>query len=508
MKKVFSISLALIFLSIFLSCKSNSTGSEDVDEASQERQFVWNSMNYWYFWQEDVPKLANDMQFFDSDQAYHDYLAGFQNSEALFYDLLFSVNNFKGIGKDDFSFFIDDYVEFNERRQGISYNFGFEYGLVRDCETCTDLFGYVQYVLEDTPADDAGLVRGDVFTHINGTRLTVNNYTSVLTGDTYDIGLADYSNQEVTPNGETITVQATNLTENPIYLAKVLDVESTRIGYLLYNSFQSNSHQNMNDVFGDFASQGIDELVLDLRYNGGGSVITSRVLTSMISGLGDSDEFGEYSFNSKRAPQNNTPLSFLSEVPIFNSEGNQTNEITMNTLALDRLYVLTGFGTASASESVINSLKPYMEVIVIGRETVGKDDVSITLYDTGVPYFNPPSDNSTSPTEFALQPIVAKLVNRDGVSNNDGFVPEGDRFIREIEYLDDLPPLGDPSDPLLAKAIQEITGAPIAKSLSVPSHFRGEAFLESSDLDKSGQEMYILPEEAMKLKLNFTPPNK
>lgn len=510
MKKVLTISLILIFLSTFLSCQNNSTGSNsDVDEAPQEKQFVWNSMNYWYFWQEDVPELADDMGFFDGEQAYHDYLMGFQDAEGVFNDLLFSVENFgEGIGEDDFSFFIDNYVEFNQRRQGISFDFGFQYGLVRECETCIDIYGYVQYILEDTPADNAGLVRGDVFTHINGNRLTVNNFRSALATDSYELGLADFNGgEEITPNGESVTVQATELTENPIFLSKVIDTGSAKVGYLMYNSFQTNSHENLNDVFGDFASQGIDELVLDLRYNGGGSVITSQVLASMISGLGDSDNFGSYSFNSKRASQYDQPLSFKSDVPLYNSEGRPTDQtIPMNSVQLDQLYVLTGFGTASASEAVINSLIPYMDVIVIGRQTVGKDDVSLTLYDSGGNYLN--RENANPDHKRAIQPIVAKIVNVNGESNNDGFLPWGDRFINEIRFLDDLPPLGDQNDPLLAKALSEITGEPIAKGLVKASNFRGEMFKDSRDLYKFGKDMYIIPNQMKELNPNFSPESK
>lgn len=509
MKKFLSFSLILIFLSTFLSCQNNSTGSgNDVEEAPPERQFIWNAMNYWYFWQEDIPKLADDMQFFDNKQAYHDYLMEFQDVEGVFNDLLFSEDNFdETIAEDDFSFFIDDYEEFNQQRQGNSFDFGFQYGLVRMCKTCTDLFGYVQYVLDNTPADEAGLQRGDVFTHINGTRLTVNNYTSALSTNRYELGLADYNDEDVTPNGETVTVEAADVTEDPIFLSKVIDTGSAKVGYLMYNSFQSNSHENLNKVFEDFDSQTIDELVLDLRYNGGGSVITSQVLASMISGLGDDDDFGRFSFNSKRAPQYDQPLSFRSKVPLYDDEGNPTDQtIPMNTVQLNQLYVLTGFGTASASEAIINSLKPYMDVIVIGRQTVGKDDVSLTLYDSGGNYLS--RENINPDHEYAIQPIVAKIVNKNGESNHEGFLPTGDHFIREIDYLDDLPPLGDENEQLLARALAEITGGPVAKLAVEATDFEGRMFKDSRDLRKFGKEMYITPEEINQPNLNFGPESK
>jgi hypothetical protein len=92
---------------------------------------------------------------------------------------------------------------------------------------------------------------------------------------------------------------------------------------------------------------------------------------------------------------------------------------------------------------------------------------------------------------MALQPIVAKAINKDGESNNLGFPP--DFTIREINYLDNLPPLGDENDPLLAKALELISGEPVAKALAEPPSFRGEMFKDSRDLEQVGKDMYVLP---------------
>jgi C-terminal processing protease CtpA/Prc len=479
MKRITHLSLIFLVFSITLwGCK------EKIDEASPEKQFVWNAMNYWYYWQTSVPELADDMAFFKNEQDFQDYLRDYSDAEAVFEDLIYQ--------DDDFSFFIDDYEEFQDRQQGITKSFGFELGLSY-IQNSNNLYGYVQYVVPNSPAERAGLERGDVFRSINGTDLNINNYQSAPSPDVYELGLADYSEGEVTKNGNTITIEAETLTENPIFLSKIIEIGSSKIGYLMYNAFQTNSHEELNELFGYFNSEGIDELILDLRYNGGGAVATSRTLCSMISGLGDSDEFGTYSFNSKRAPQNNATLNFYTEIPIYDENGNRTGEISKNNVSLDRLFVLADYKTASASESVINTLRAYMEVIVIGTQTVGKDDVSITLYDTEAPYFSP--ENANPGHKMAIQPIVAKLVNANKESENEGFIP--DFIVSERQFLNDLPPLGDENEPLLAKALEQISGAPIAKSLQTVSKTQDEVF--KVNLSRTNDGMYILPEEAKEL---------
>jgi len=485
MKKLSYLWIALLMLTTW-GCGGKSTGPDTTEEASAQKQFVWNAMNYWYYWQGEVPELADD--HFTNDQDFQDYLKQFRDAEALFNGLLYEQS-------DDFSFFIDDYEEFEQSQQGISESFGYEYGLVRISNSSDNIFGYVQYVLSGSPAEDAGLVRGDIFTQVDGTQLTVNNYRDLLFGTTsYELGLAEIQDDTLKGTDETVQLQAVTLQENPIFTTSVIDTNSTKVGYLMYNAFQTNSHDELNDAFGNFKSQNIDELILDLRYNGGGAGITSQTLAGFISGLDSTNVFAKYTYNDKRS-QYDRSVNIVNEVTVYENGQEQSTE-SMNQLSLNKLYVLTGYGTASASELLINGLKPYMDVVLIGRQTVGKDEGSYTLYDSGQPYFEKPKNPDQ---KIAIQPIVLKLVNKNGLDYPDGFVP--DYEVNELDYLESgLPPLGSVDEPLLGKALEVITGQQqMAKTTEVGQGFTpGDLIIDSRDLDPYGKQLYLQPPKQLK----------
>ncbi len=480
----------LYALLILFSVNACDTSSDQVTEASEEKQFVWNGLNHWYFWQSSVPDLADNR--FTDEESFFSFLNGFQNEQSLFNNLIFSQ-------EDDFSWFIENYVEFQESRQGISRSFGFRYGLVRISQDSDAVFGYVQYVVPDSPADDAGLKRGDVFTRINGTTITLNNFSSLLQSESYVLTLADPDNnfQEIE---ETDTITSVVLQENPVIPPLVFEKDNVRIGYLVLNAFRFNFHEELNDAFGVLLNENVDELVLDLRYNSGGALITSAILAGMISGLDDTNVFSKLIYNQKRSDRN-VSFPIFDEVPLYNGNGEVTDVIAMNQLNLSRLYVLTGFRTASASETIVNGLRPYLdEVILIGDDTRGKDEGSITVYD------NPPnynSSNGANPNHLrAMQPIVFKIFNVEDQDYPDGFFPSPNNRIIEYSsaYLGSMPELGDESEPLLARAFELITGSgQLAASRLAEKWDDHQMIMDSQDLVPFSDDLYLLPGDMEKL---------
>ena len=498
MKKINILSLLLVLTLAGWGCSDSSTSPDpDPDpnnnEASAEKNFVYDAMNYWYYWQADVPDLADDR--FENDQAKQQFLMDYSDAEALYEDLQFS--------DDEFSFFIDDYEEYQEEQDGVFAALGFNYGFVYRSSQGNELLGYIRYVVPNSPAEDAGLERLQLFTKVDGTTITDQNFLDLLTDNSpHELTLAhleDGNNGVTVVEDSSVNVASREVIEDPVHITKVIESNGAKIGYLMYNAFQSNSHQGLNDAFGELQSQGAEELVLDLRYNGGGAVITSQLLSSMISGLGCSDIFSEFAYNEKRSSENQE-VYFLDEVPLENEDGDIlasqregqcddfSNTIPINSLNLDKVYVLVSGSTASASEALINSLSTYIDVTVIGSKTVGKDEGSLVLHDAPAPYTN--EEQANPDHKKAIQPIVLKIVNADGQDYPDGFEPEGyspnanngnggcvqdgsDNCINEItvENLQNKPALGSMQEPLLARAITIITGTQPAKARQTTKSF-------------------------------------
>jgi C-terminal processing protease CtpA/Prc len=484
-------------------------GPDPTEEASAEKQFVWNAMNHWYYWQGDVADLADS--FDDDSTQFNQYLQNYSDAEALFEGLRYQ--------DDRFSVFIDDYEEYLDERDGVFAAFGFDYNFFYETtQAAGDLVGYVRYVIPGSPADEAGLKRFDLFTQVDGSELTVRNATDLLTGNVArELTMAhiDTSNGGFSlPTDSIVTVASQQVIEDPVYHHEIIDTTGVSIGYLMYNAFQGNSHQRLNEVFGEFKSQNIDELVLDLRYNGGGAVLTSQVLSTLISGLGSNDEFARFTYNQKRS-QRDRSMYFLDEVPLQNSEGDFetdpqgdfVNTEPINNLSLNTVYVLTSIGTASASEALINGLRPYVNVEVIGTQTTGKDVGSLLLTDSPVPYLNDSEANEDH--KKAIQPIVLQFTNSDGetypyeYTTEDGltinaFNPTGEYNVPEVtlENLLNKPAIGSTDEPLLARAIAFITGQPAKRrALEAPSTVLQEVQLKNGiqDLQPHGHSMYIEP---------------
>lgn len=440
-------------------------------------EYIWLSMNAYYFWQADVPNLS--LEKYPTYDELYTFLNGFSSPETLFSSLLYE--------DDRFSFIVDDYEELEQSFQGISKSFGYELRLVR--ATDNSIFGYVKYVVPGSPADDAGLVRGDVFNKVNGSSLTDDNYRELLFGsENITLTLADFVDNTLIPTGETVSMTAVDLTENPILLSKVIDLQGLKVGYLVYNQFINNDayHSELNAVFGDFINNGVSDLVLDLRFNPGGSVQTAQILASMIYGQATSSTvFGKINYNQNLAELNDD-IMFFESIPDV--------EEPMNRMNLSRIFILTTGNTASASELIISGLLPYLDVTQIGTTTVGKNVGSITIYDSPNIQKTPSNSNvnHTNPNHtYAIQPIISQFSNADGFSDYvDGFVP--DIEIEELDYLGDIKPLGDESEALLNQALSIIGGVARTERMFKANDFT--PIFDSESLNEHLQTIVLDPE--------------
>lgn len=443
----------LLFGSILTSCFDDNDDVPGLSGVVEINDFIWKGMNTFYLYKADVGDLANDR--FSSNQEYSDFLGGFSSPEAIFAALRTQeVDPASGVDVDEFSFLVDDFVALEQAFDGITRNNGMEFGLVRYPNDASNVFGYVRYVLPGTDAETKGVQRGDIFNTIDGTQITDQNFSALLNPDTYTIGLATFDGDNVTPTGTSISLTKVQYTENPVLISTTIDVGGNPVGYLMYNGFTGDFDEQLNNAFGQLAADNVTDLILDLRYNGGGSVTSAIDLASMITGQFSGQVFSTEEWNEDRQPQFGGTNLF--DNTIRTGAG-------INSLNLTRLYVLTSRSSASASELLINGLDPYINVIQVGTTTRGKFQASITLYDSD----NFGRNGANPGHTYAMQPLVLRSLNSVGFTDYfGGFTPE----IELAEDFSNLGTLGDPNEPLLKAAIDNILGNRIsanAKSLTL-----------------------------------------
>ena len=462
--------LLLMAVFTFQSCQDNDDLAPPASLDIQD--FIWKGMNQYYLWQADVPNLDDDK--FADQAALNTFLKGYTVPE----DLFDALRVDKTI--DRFSWIVDDYLELEGTLQGTTKNNGVDFGLSRKPGSTTEIFGYVRYIIANSDASNKNIKRGDYFTAVNGTQLTLTNYESLLFGanENYTLNLADYNGTTIVANGKSVELTKTVLSENPILINKVITSGSHKIGYLMYNGFYANYDTQLNEAFASLKSQGVTDLVLDLRYNGGGSVQTATRLASMITGQFTGQVFAKQQWNAKI----NAYFETNNPAALINSFTDKIGTTAINSLNLTKVYILTTQSTASASELVINGLEPHINVIQIGDVTVGKNVGSVTLYDS--PTFG--SENRNPNHRYAMQPIVLKIVNSTGFGDYfNGLQP--DYLLKET--ISTYGVLGDPSEPLLSTAIGKITGT--TRMLKQNTGVDFEFFKDAKSIKGIQNQMYI-----------------
>lgn len=482
MKKLKALTLLLIVSLFTISCFEDSDDS--IISTTEINDFVWKGMNSWYFWQQQVSDLADSKDNNAGD--YQSYLSQFGNPEDLFNSLKYQTGDV-----DRFSWFIEDYIEQQQQFQGISTSHGLRYTPV-EINNNGDVILYVRYVAKSSPASNANINRGNIINAIDGTEINTSNYNSVigkLSNETITLSFVTENGAELTSSGDK-TITAEILFENPIHFTKIFnDVDGKKVGYIVYNGFRTAYNDELNDAFATFKNENIEELILDLRLNGGGSVATSSYLASMIYANAGEEKFADLKFNEKHINEDGF-YNFQNTLNIFNTNDEKIGEEPINRLTtLNQLYVLTSSSTASASEMIINGLKPFITVKTIGTTTYGKNVGSITLYDSpGSDFQDKASANSGHLN--AMQPIVFKIFNKNGESDyTNGFIP--DIEIKEYQFWNNILPFGDENEVVLKATLDNIRGI-TTKSFDTKKESSFTKKLDISILDKKFEkEMYI-----------------
>jgi C-terminal processing protease CtpA/Prc len=448
-KLSFLLSLSLFFL--LTSCFDDNDDVLIPSSNTEIGDFVWKGLNAFYLYKDDVSDLSDTR--FETQGDLNNYIASFSSPETLFENLIYDRPV-----TDKFSWIVDDYEALEDSFAGVSKKNGMSFGFfVNPDDNDNNAYGYVRYVLPNSSASSNGIERGVIFTSVNGTQITYDSVTgrinsgivSSLNEDNYSIDLATYDGITIVNTGEVVILNKEVLTENPILHSEILEVNAIKIGYLVYNSFTADFDDELNTVFANFKSNGVTELVLDFRYNPGGSVYSAITLSSLVTGQFNGEVFSTEQWNSgiQNALEQNNPDQ------LENRFINETrNGQLLNSLNLNRVYVITTGRSASASELVINGLNPYIDVVQIGTSTTGKFQASITLYDSDD--FNKTGANPNH--KYAMQPLVLKSLNSVGFTDYfNGFTP--DTSLELSEDFSNLGVLGSETEPLLSLAIFDIT---------------------------------------------------
>ena len=419
MRKIIPYILLLFFT---ISCKDKDDNISSRQYDFEIEDFIWEGLNTYYYWQNSISDLADNR--FDSQKSYASFLSRFNANHDLLFESLLSEN-------DRFSWIMSDYTALENQLRRVYKTSGMMIGLARIGES-NDLFAYVRYVLPGSDAAAKNIERGDLFLSVNNEQLTIDNYRDLLSSDVelFSIQLAQISDQTVTPTGISVDLVKSEIQENPIKITKLIELNNTKIGYLMYNGFVADFDNELENTLAQFQTQGVNQLIVDLRYNRGGRTSSSIKLASMITGQFSGEVFAQTQHNDK--------LSSYNEDYLFEANAVQ--------LKMDRLYVISSSETASASELLINGLSPYIDVILIGDDTTGKNVGSYSIYD----WID--NEGNVNPRHtWAMQPITLKIANSEGFADFESGL-QADYILQED--IANLGTLGEIDEPLLEKTLE------------------------------------------------------
>jgi carboxyl-terminal processing protease len=395
-----------IAMAIFITaCSKDDDPEPEKNEVNEE---FYEFMKDWYFWNDNIPNV--------NPSSYEDI-----------YEVLEAIR-FRPLDRWSFITNWQEFLAYFQDSRFIGYGFGSSWdsnGRLR-----------ISFIHDAGDLYKNGVRRGWIVQTINGTNITQGVNVTQLLGPNEE----GVSNTFIfrKPDNSTIemTVAKKEIVTNTVLHHEIIEAENIKIGYMVLQSFREPTENELKNVFADFYAEGIDELILDMRYNGGGLTRIATQLASLIGGPALAGQpFAKTVYNANKEDQYNRTDNFQN---------------LQNSLGLNRLVTIATRGTASASEMIINGLRPYMDVYVVGNTTYGKP--------MGSNVFN--YDDT-----WALAPITFKVRNASD---------EGDYFDGlpvDIPAPDDLTrDFGDPEESSLQTAIAFILtgstkGAPVMEPL-------------------------------------------
>ncbi|MDH4125577.1 MAG: S41 family peptidase [Gammaproteobacteria bacterium] len=321
--------------------RGNAGGGLDSCSNNDQKQFVWDAMRDWYLWNNLLP--GNIL------------LSDYASPEALLDHLMsYSPDDSNGAPLDRFSFIGSAAADAAFFGEGQYEGFGFS-----SKQFAADDIRLTQ-VFADSPADLGGLARGQRILEINGRTVAA---IQAAEGIDAVLGTSPLTFVMQQPDGAqlTTTIARDIVTITPVPQYRLIDAgdgSGRLVGYIELASFIGTADDALNAVFAKFVANGINDVILDLRYNGGGLVSTANLLGDLLGGdVAENLLFSATHFNADRAAANDSSNFF---------------DRLAASMSLSRLVVVASDRTASASELVTNSMMPHVEVVIVGDTTFGK----------------------------------------------------------------------------------------------------------------------------------------
>ena len=390
--------VSLAFIGIFLSCQKEVEGTGNTETPTVTTDKVKDSSLLYardiYLWYNQIPSTFNAQSYADPNKIMEAIRA-------------YSIEPGFTTPVDRWSFAYKQ-KDWDNVSSGVSQDFGLNIFF----RNTTDL--RVKHVEKASPAGKAGIMRGWRITKINGnTKIDTDNIPfiveNIFNSATSTITFAK-------PDGTTtdLTLTASTYQENPIVLDTVYTTGTKKVGYLVFNSFLGDTTQIYNgfqSAFTKFAQQNVEDVIVDLRYNGGGYVsVQDKLANYLVNTAANGNIMMTEKFNDKYSTQFNSTTRFSKK----------------GSLNLSRVFFIVSDNTASASELLINNLKPYLTVKLVGPSNTYGKPVGYFPIPVGDWYVFPVSFRSTNKNGegnyFAGLPVDSKVA--DGLDKNWGDVGE------------------------------------------------------------------------------------
>ena len=492
----------ILFLSVLLLAGASACSKPGPTEEEQTRlyanTFARDMMKAFYLWIKEIDK---------------EFVAWKDTEEPIAKVKQVRYKDASGKDIDHWTMLTDDFASFYGDVSGNGQTYGFDFQLYYFDSSRSSLCAVVTFTYPGSPAEKAGLKRGDVIVEVNGKTIPAENYASLIQSELmggYKLTVGLYG-------GGTVTMEAMDMYEDPVLLSKVFDCGDKKVGYLVYTSFTLDSYKDLIAACTAFKEAGVSELILDLRYNGGGFSLTEQFLASMLApesvvkaGSVLSTEVFNYEWNAYYKEQGVDTNTYFKTDFSFKS-GEETVKFSTKdaNIGLNKLYAIIGSGSASASEALLCDLFPYMDVTLVGEQSHGKYCSGLML-DALTEFYENESyisfltkeygndfvtEGKTYAKNWGIYVMYSRFADKDGVTRcmPDGLKPDVE--VADLPY--ESYPLGDPREAMLATTLKlcgyKIRTAAEQRSFS-PGHFGPRIQTEPVRADFG--RFIVLPEDA------------